>query len=701
MVMLNFSIRKKTPEYRQAEVSECGLVCIAMIASYHGYQVDPITMRQMAPVGTKGMTLNDIISVAEKMNLSGRGYKCDMDELSQLRLPAILHWDMNHFVVLTKVTGKHVVIHDPARGRRVLSYKNVSDNYTGIALELMPTADFKQGDVSTTPTLSMLWSKMTGLKRTVLKLIGLSLLVQAVVLLMPYYQKFIIDDVLIAGNKELLVVLAFGFGMLVIFDVIARFLRGWLSLRMSSMMGMQIGVNVMGHLLKLPMQFFESRHTGDIYSRFNSSRTIRDTLSRGLSEAIIDGFMSIILIIVMFCYSWELGIGVAVVASAYVFFRVIFQKYYRKNTEEALVSSANEQSYFMESLHGMQTLKLYNFDAERLAAWSNRFVSVINAEICIGRLKLSFEMLNKILFGIENIVIIYFASLFVIDGEFTIGTLLAFLAYKRHFTESFVKFVDNIIEINLLKLHVERISDITFQSKEDLGVKVSLIDVNDESRPSDIVLEDVAFRFTENSPFLFENLNLTIKAGESVAITGSSGEGKTTLLKIIVGLIAPTKGRILYGGKDIRAIGIGNYRKCVASIMQDDALFSGTLKENIALFNDCVDLDKVKMSAYRALMHNDITAMPMGYETLVGDMGSVLSGGQKQRIMIARALYRDAPVLAMDEATSHLDVENEKRIVAFLSTLKKTRIIIAHRQESIDMADRVVNLNGGKIYEVS
>ncbi|MCF2900914.1 peptidase domain-containing ABC transporter [Pseudoalteromonas sp. OFAV1] len=694
--MIDFSLIKKVPLIKQSEVAECGLACIAMISSFHGFKTDLAYIRKLAGSTIKGMSLNDVISASLKLNLAGRAYQCDIEDLNQLQLPAILHWDMNHFVVLVEVKNKGIVINDPAKGTRFVDQQELDNNYTGIALELTPTEDFSKDDVRSSLSLSTLWSKITHFKRNVAKIIALSIIVQIATLLMPYYSQTIIDDVMVSHDSDLLLALALGFGLLVVFEILGRTLRGWLTLRLSTTLGLQIGINIMNHLFKLPISFFESRHTGDIYSRFGSSQSIRETLTRSVSEALIDGAMTIALLFVMFYYSWELTLGVLAVGAIYTISRIVFNKSYQRHTEDGLIASGEEQSNFMESLRGMQTIKLYNHASSRISGWLNKFTALINTEVRIGRLKLGFEMLNRLLFGIENVVIMYFAATFVIDGDFTLGAMMAFLAYKRNFTESFVKLVDNAVELKLLKLHVERISDITNTEIEKIhSASIPSVNSDTESVNGDIELIDVSFRYDDKSPFLFRNINLIIKEGESVAITGPSGQGKTTLLKVMMGLLEPSEGRILFDGRDIRELGIQEYRKKISTIMQDDNLFSGTLLDNIALFSESVDFDKVKMSAFRALIHKEIEQMPMGYETLVGDMGSSLSGGQKQRIMIARALYRDTPVLFMDEATSSLDIENEKKVVAYLKSLKKTRISVAHRKETIEMSERKLTLLNG------
>jgi len=687
--MLNYSLTKKVPIIRQTEIAECGIACLAMVLSYHGQKVDMQYMRSHCTTGLKGISLSTLSDIATNSGLAARGLKCELESLKNLTLPAIIHWDMNHFVVLTKVTKHYVVINDPARGQVKATWREVDDNYTGIALELTPTDNFNKDDKRTPLSLNMLWRKMSHLKRGLFKVFALSMIVQGIILLMPYYMKIMIDDVIVSHDTELLLLLAIGFGLITLFDVFARTLRGWIIIRLSSSFGLQSGINIVSHLFKLPITYFESRHIGDINSRIASLKNIRDTLSQGLIEAVVDGLMSAIIVFVLFSYSTLLGGIVLGVSAAYLLIRIILYKAYRRDSEEQIVKSAEEQTHFMETIRGIQTVRLYNHEPKRLSIWQNKFVDVINSEIKLGRLTLSFDIFNRMLFGIENVVIVFLAAHMVLDGELTLGAIIAFIAYKKNFTESAARLIENLLKLKIMSLHLERISDITLEDKEE--ATATIIEPNNVE-PKDIVLENVSFRYDEHAPYIFENINLTIQAGESVVITGHSGCGKTTLIKIMLGLIKPTSGRILYGGEDIYAMGLNNYREIVSSVMQEDALFGGSIAENISFFDNNMDQKRLDKAAYRAAIYDEIMQMPMGYQSFVGDMGSTLSGGQKQRVLIARALYKDTPVVFMDEATSHLDGQNEERIMSYFKALNKTRISVAHRQETIKSADREIRL---------
>ncbi len=687
--MLNFSLTKDVPIIRQSEIAECGLACLAMVLSYHGQKVDMQYMRGHCSTGLKGISLANLSDVATNLGLAPRGLKCELESLGKLKLPAVLHWDMNHFVVLTKVSKGFAYINDPAQGKIKVPWSDVSDNFTGVVLELSPTEEFKRKDKRTPLSLNMLWRKMTQLKRNLFKVFALSIVVQGIVLLMPYFMKITIDDVIVSHDTELLLLLGIGFGLLTLFDVFARTLRGWIIVRLSSTFGLQSGINIVNHLIKLPISFFESRHIGDINSRIDSLKAIRDTLSQGLVEAVVDGIMSAIIIFVLFSYDTLLGGIVLGVSIAYLVIRLTLYKAYRRDSEEQIINSAEEQTHFMETIRGIQTLRLYNHESQRLSIWQNKFVDVINSEIKLGRLNLSFDIFSRALFGLENVAIIFLAAHMVLDGEISLGAMVAFIAYKKNFTESAARLIENMLKLKIMSLHLERLSDITHQDREVMNIPSLNMD---KTTPKDLVLENISFRYDDHTPYILNDINLTIKGGESVAITGPSGCGKTTLVKIMLGLLKPTKGRVLYGGEDIHAMGLNNYRELVASVMQEDALFGGSIADNITFFDNNSEQANIDKAAYRAAIYEDIMQMPMGYQSFVGDMGSTLSGGQKQRVLIARALYKDTPLVFMDEATSHLDSDNETKIMSYFKALKKTRISVAHRQETIDSAEREIKL---------
>ena len=703
---LNFSIVKVTPLILQSEIAECGLASMAMVASYHGHQLDMPAMRKRFSASLKGMNLQQLIELGDSLGLASRALQCPIDEVHKLATPCILHWDLNHFVVLTKVLGKgqsaKFSINDPAVGKRTLNTEGFSKHFTGICLELTPTNKFEIKQEQSQMKLTQLWSSMSGLKAGLVKLIGLSLVLQLFVLMTPYYMQWVVDEVLISFDKPLLTVLAIGFALIAIISVVTNAVRSWLILRLSSLLNMQMGVNLLRHLLRLPMNYFESRHIGDIVSRFGSLAQIRERITTGFVETLVDGVMSITVLIMMALYSLKLT---AVVLCAIVLYTIVRLALYRplhQATEEMIQSSAKEQSNFLENIRGMQTIKLFGNESQRQGIWQNRYAEVINSEIRLGRLNISFESFNKLLFGLENVLVIYFAAIMVMANSLSVGMVLAFIAYKGQLTSRFANLIEQIIQFKMMRLHLDRIADIALTEQEANREGEATFSNSEGQEPKgQLTLENICFSYSDDQTQILNNVNLSLEAGDSIAITGPSGSGKTTLMKIMLGLLQPSSGKVLLDGKDITQIGLKNYRKKIAAVMQDDTLLAGSIADNISFFDPQSNYLKIEQCAQLAVIHDDINKMTMGYNSLVGDMGSNLSGGQIQRLLLARALYQSPCVLFMDEATSHLDKDNETKISEQIQHLPITKIMIAHRQETINMADQVYSLRDGVLINLS
>ena len=637
-------------------------------------------------------------AIARFLRLASRALQCPVEDLPKLALPCILHWDMNHFVVLTKVSGKSASINDPAIGRKTMPLSEFNRHFTGIALELTPTGKFERKNERQRMKLTQLWSKISGLKSSLLKLFALSLILQLFALASPYYMQWVVDEVLISQDRPLLTVLAIGFALLCIFNVTATTVRSYLVLRISSLLNMQMGVNLLHHLLRLPMNYFESRHVGDLVSRFGSLAHIRERITTGLVEAGVDGLMSVTVLVMMALYSIKLTLIVAGAIALYALARFALYRPLHLATEESIQNSAKEQSNFLENIRGIQTIKLFGNEAQRQGIWQNRYAEVINADIRLGKLQISFDAVNKLLFGLENVLVVYFAALLVMTGHLTIGMVLAFMAYKSQLSQRIAGFIEQLIQFKMMRLHLDRLADIALHEQEPNREGDGAVTANYGLKAKgELTLENVSFRYGEDEPYIINKLSVTINAGDSVAITGPSGCGKTTLAKLMLGLLQPSSGRILFDGQDITRLGLKNYRRQVGAVMQDDTLLAGSIADNISFFDPEPNTLRIEQCARLAAIHKDICRMTMGYNALVGDMGASLSGGQVQRLLLARALYKRPDILFMDEATSHLDINSEVKISKQIGKLNMTRIIIAHRPETINQAGQVLQLEKGQL----
>ncbi len=694
--LLKFSGAKRLPMIVQTEAAECGLACLAMVAGYHGYKTDLTHLRQTYSISLKGASLDELMEISDKMHMSTRALRLELEHLPQLKTPCILHWDMNHFVVLKKVNKTSVEIHDPGLGERRYTLEEFSKHFTGVALELAPTKEFKSEDTRVNMKLSDFWGTISGLKSTLSKVFILSLLLQVFALSSPYYMQLVVDEVVLSYDKNLLVVLAIGFGLLMFIEMATGAVRSTLLLHFGNLMSIQLGANLFHHLIRLPLQYFEKRHIGDVVSRFGSLQQVKELLTKGVIEAVIDGIMAIATLVMIFLYSPKLSLVVLIALVIYAAFRVAMYRPLRQMSEEMIITQAKEQTNFMETVRGIQTIKLFGREVQRQGVWHNKFADSLNAGIKVGHLNIGYEAFNKFIFGVENVLVVYFAALLVMDGDLTVGMLFAFMSYKRQFTEKTANLIEKFIEFKMLNLHFNRLADITLTDKEqDLQGNGS-----SEEMTGSIEVKNVKYRYNEKEEPVFSGLNLKIEAGESVALIGPSGCGKTTLAKIMLGLFEPEAGKVEVDGTDIKQLGLGDYRKQVAAVMQDDQLLSGSVADNIAFFDPDQNMQRVEWAAKVAAIDTDIVKMTMGYNTLVGDMGAAFSGGQIQRLLLARALYRMPKILFMDEATSNLDTRLEASVNDAVKGLDITRIIIAHRPETIASADRVLELRYGKVVEV-
>jgi len=689
---LIFNGNKKLSMILQSEAAECGLACLAMIANYHGHNIDLIYLRHKHSISLKGATLGAISNIAETLDMTPRALRLELNELSQLQVPCILHWDLNHFVVLNKVNQHSITVNDPATGVRKYNYKDVSKKFTGVALELIPNKTLNKINKKSDLKLANFWSGLTNIKGLLLQVFALSLAIQIFAMASPFYMQTAIDKVVVSNDIELLKVLAIGFMGLMLFSLVTSTLRSFIILRMGTQMSLQIGSNLFNHLIRLPMEFFEKRHIGDIVSRYSSSSNIYSFLTNGLIEVFLDGIMMIGMLGLILIYSPLLTSIVFVSLGLYAVIRIISYNILKQKIEESIVKKASESSVFMESIRGVLAIKLFGKESQRQNFWQNKFVESLNTGIAVSRLNIWFSVLNKLIFGLENIIVVYFAIVLVIQGQLTIGMVFAFMSYKGNFSGRVSSLIEKIIQYQLLKLHLNRLSDIILTKPEFLPSENSS-SLSDRKIKGHIELVDLGYRYSENEPFVFRHVNLTINPKDSIAITGASGSGKTTLLKIILGLIDATEGDVIIDGKSIKNWNKQELRSQMGSVMQEDCLFAGSITENISFFDPEVSLRKVQIAAFKARILKDILAMPMGFESLIGELGTSLSGGQKQRIFLARALYKQPGILVMDEGTSHLDTANEKLINKQLSKWNITRIIVAHRQETINSAKRIFCLD--------
>jgi ATP-binding cassette subfamily B protein RaxB len=628
--------------------------------------------------------------MAERLGFAARPVRLELSEVRILSTPCILHWDLNHFVVLKKATYDVAVIHDPAAGVRRLPFAVISKHFTGVALELAPLSGYQAVSAAPRVGLRALLGRIVGLKRSLARLFLLALAIQVFAMVSPFLLQWVIDDALVTADHDLLVTLALGFTLLLFVKTAVSAMRGWMVIALGASLKVQGRSNLFSHLLNLPAAYFEARHLGDVLSRFGSQETILQAITTDVVETILDGVFAGLTLAIMFLFAPGLAALVLAGTLLYGVLRWAFYTPLRQASMEGIVWSARRDSHFLETLRGIKTIKLFNGQQGRRALWLNLLVESVNRQLTTQNLRLVFKTINSLLVGLLAILVIWLGARRVLQSQMSVGMLIAFIAYKDQFLERVSNLIDRGVDLTMLRLHGERLADIALTCPEPPDV-VHLAD--ETRRPVAIEVRNLRFRYGENEPWVLDGVSFRVEPGETVAVAGASGCGKTTLLKILASLLQPIQGEILVDGVPLAHLGIARWRSMIGVVMQDDQLFAGSIADNISFFADRPDAQRIEQCAKQAAVHKDVLAMPMGYNTLIGDMGTVLSGGQKQRVLIARALYRQPSVLLLDEATSNLDVANEKAVSAAICATRVTRIIVAHRPETIRAAERVIWLD--------
>ncbi|WP_131782374.1 peptidase domain-containing ABC transporter [Legionella gresilensis] len=688
---LNFSLKKgqQLPIIFQNEIAECGHACIVMISNYWGHDLSLSSVRTISKPSLKGISMLDLTHVLQSLNFKTRAIRVDLKDLKFIRCPAILHWNMNHFVVLKKVKKNHVIIHDPAIGIRHCTLAEVSKFFTGIVLEAEKEENFQKIIANNKLTLLHFMRMIAGINKFIIFLILLSLTIEVLALINPLLLQYVMDDVINTNNLNNLYLIIGTFIIFVLLQSIIEYSRSYSVTYLTTYLTERFSANLIKHLLKLPLDFFFHRYKGDIQAKFQTIDQVQRKISTEFINTILDGLMIVINLVVMAIYSLKLTFIICCSLLMYLIIRYLSYQSLKNQTENSVVQHAKAASIFLETLQGIMPIKTFAKEHVRFNIWYNSYIQALNADITISRLNNFYNIINQLLFQIDHIVILCVGIMLILENRFSMGMLIAFLAYRLLLINKASSFIRYAFDYKLISIQLNRLGDLIFQQPEVVSEGLGRY----EMMQGKLEIRNISFRYHTSDPCILKKINLTVGAGEKIAIIGPSGCGKSTLLKVMMGLLAPELGEIYLDDINLNQFGLKNYRQLTASVMQEDCLLTGSILENITFFNDEIDINYVYEVAKLACIHETILKLPMQYETQVGEMGSIFSGGQKQRILLARALYKRPKILFLDEATSHLDVPNELAINQSLKALEITQIIIAHRQETIAMADRVVDLS--------
>ncbi|HYD38546.1 MAG TPA: peptidase domain-containing ABC transporter, partial [Allosphingosinicella sp.] len=609
------------PVLYQSETTECGLACLAMIASYYGHHLDLNDARHRFHISSKGTSLKHVVQFARAIGLAARALRVEPDHLGQIQCPAILHIDMTHFVVLKEMRGRDAIVHDPAVGPRRLGADQIERRFTGVVLELAPTATFERRKAGAKLRLGSL-AEGIGVDPGVWpKALILSIALQLLILAAPFYVQLVIDRGIVQGDAGALAPLAAGFAMLVGLRVAGALVRQRVLLALGGFLNARLTARVAHHMLRLPNRWFASRQISGLLSRINSTQPIRDLVAEGLIAALVDGAMAILTIAVaaMFAPALAFVVLAGFGCSALLKWWQVRQSMPREH--EYIETHAKAQQELIETVRAIATVKLFRKEADREARWGDRHVQSVNARYGLDRIRTSADIGREAIQAVTLILVVYLGALQVIAGTTTLGLLMAFITYQQMFASSASALLDFVGRFRLLDVHLQRLADVMLEAPEE-DADAPVLGGRLHGLGGAVAARHLTFRYAAMEEPVLTDLSFEVARGEFVAITGPSGGGKTTLLNLLVGLLEPSDGQVLYDGVPLRTLGVGAVRDQIGVVMQDDILLSGSLAQNITFFDSSPDLEWMRECARMAAIDEDIARFPMAYHTMVGDMGT-------------------------------------------------------------------------------
>jgi ATP-binding cassette subfamily B protein len=685
---------RRVPVVRQMEEADCGAACLAMALRYLGRRVPLDELREATGTGRDGVTALAILHAARAYGLVASGVQADLASLRLLARGSILHWEFNHFVVLERVTRRGIRIIDPALGRRFVGQDDVHRAYTGVALTVSRGPDFVPGGPPAKGTWRYL-RPVLGQSASLSRIVVTSLILRVSALALPLMTALVIDQVVPRDDHHLLTVFAIGVALVIGYQLLAAFLRGNLLLELRTRLDMGLTMGFVDHLVELPYAFFLRRSSGDLMMRMQSNSSVREILTSGSLSALLDGVFAGLYLILLFFVSPPLGFLVLALAAIQVGTLVAAWRRNRRLMSDSLQAQADAQSYAYELLAGIETLKAVGAERQAAAHWGALFKKQVSIDLTRGRLSAAVDSVMSTLNVGSPLLVLLLGTLEVVDGNVSLGTMFSAAALAAGFLGPLATLVSSGLQLQLLASYMERINDVLDTPREQPGRRLR------QAAPLAGALraEGVSFSYSALSPLVVRNVSLDIKPGQHVGIVGRSGSGKSTFAHLLLGLYRPTEGRIRFDGQDLADLDVRSVRRQLGIVVQHPYVFGSSIRQNIALTDPDLPLDRVVEAARLACIDTEIEAMPLGYDTPLHDGGASLSGGQRQRIALARALAGRPAILLLDEATSELDTLTEQMVYHNLAAMSATTIVIAHRLSTIRNADLIVVMDDGAIAE--
>lgn len=689
---------RRVPVILQQDSTECGAAALAMILEHHGRPTSLEECRGIVGAGRDGVTARAIVTAARTFGLTARGFSCSVEDLAHLPLPLIVHWRAKHFLVVERIHPREVRVVDPELGRRRIATTEFLAGFSGVALTFTPNEAFERRGTADRFTWRAYLGellKAPGTRAGLFKVLLASLLLQVLGLALPLFTKLIVDRVVPSGQSDLMPILIGGLCVWILTQSLTTYLRSVVLLRLRNRVDAHVMLKFFGHLLALPFRYFQTRTTGDLLARLSSNGVLREIFTAQTVSILLDGFLVVsylIALVVMAPLFGAIALSVALLQGLVIWTATSRMTHL---AQQDLRAQSDSQSYLVEVLSGIATLKAAGAEDRAIEHWSEKFRAQLETSLKRAHFSVVVETALGALGLAAPLVLLLVGAQFVMSGSMTLGTMLALTALASSFLAPVTSLLSSAQNLQVVGAHLERIGDVLqARPEQDARTKVRI-----EHARIPIKLEKVSFRYAPASPDVMSDVTLAIMPGTKVALVGPTGSGKSTLGYLILGMHAPTGGVVRFGAHTIDEIDVRSLRRRFGVVLQDSALFAGTLHDNIAFHDPTLSREGVIEAARLACIHDEIQAMPMGYETLLSEAGSGLSGGQKQRLALARALARKPDVLFLDEATSHLDTATEAAIEAHLSRLGCTRIVIAHRLSTVRDADCIFVLRAGGIVE--
>lgn len=690
--------RRRVPVILQLSTRECAGSCLAMVLSYFGRRTSASECRECFDGGRDGTSAISIVRAARSHGLIARRYSVTLSNFHRIPLPAIVYWNFNHFVVVERFSPNRVDIVDPAVGRRRLTAAEFDEGFTGLALSFETSLEFQRRKTAGGPS----WRTALGYVAALPGFGGLlgqiftaSLLMQAVGLALPVLTQLLVDRILPYRATDLMTVLGAGLCVLVLAQCVTGYLRSAVIIYLYARLDSRMMVGLFGHLLTLPMRFFQQRTTGDLLTRLGSNVAIREALTSRTLSVVLDGLLVLVYFAILLVQAPLFGVIAFLVGALQVAVLLGTNGRVHGLTQESLLAQSESQNYLTEALLGVSTLKASGAEQRVLDHWSNLLMKHLNVTVRRNHLSAVLDAALLTLRTAAPLLLLWLGARQVLAGQMTLGTMLALNALATACLQPLASLAATGQQLQMVGAHLQRLVDILEAEPEQDLQRV-------QAAPplrGRVELRDVSFRYGPDAPLVLEGISLAIEPGQKVALVGRSGSGKTTLAMLLLGLHEPGSGEILYDGLPLQSLDLVSLRSQFGAVLQEPFLFSGSLRENITFSDPSIPLEQVTEAAQRAVIHEDIERMPMGYETVISGSGGGLSGGQRQRIAVARALVRKPAILLMDEATSQLDVVTESQLDANLNGLSCTRILIAHRLSTVRNADLIFVLDGGRLVE--